>query len=136
MCSKVEGQKQQCSETETSEQWGHLLEADHRLCWPMTELTGWHSWCLTVISIYRRSWCCLHFCFAELCVALYSYSSDEPGDLVFQKGDVIKVLRAETDWWRGSLNGRTGDFPANYVSKMTSAVCLLMDDTFRRVLYW
>lgn len=50
-------------------------------------------------------------------VAIYSFSSTEPGDLTFNAGDVINVIGAEGEWWKGILNDRMGDFPANYVKK-------------------
>uniref|UniRef100_UPI003590174C intersectin-1-like n=1 Tax=Myxine glutinosa TaxID=7769 RepID=UPI003590174C len=51
----------------------------------------------------------------EKCVALYTYSSNEGGDLSFHEGDVITVNKKEGDWWSGSLGGREGIFPANHV---------------------
>ncbi len=48
--------------------------------------------------------------------ALHSFQPTEPGELQFEKGDVIKVVdRNYKDWWRGQLRGRTGIFPVNYV---------------------
>ncbi|NXP52558.1 ITSN2 protein, partial [Heliornis fulica] len=48
-------------------------------------------------------------------VALYSYSSAEPGDLTFMEGEEILVTQKEGEWWTGSIDGRTGIFPSNYV---------------------
>jgi len=51
--------------------------------------------------------------------ALYDFVPSEPGELEFKKGDVICVLEAVyKDWWRGSLRGKTGIFPLNYVEKL------------------
>ncbi|KAK7041575.1 hypothetical protein VNI00_009162 [Paramarasmius palmivorus] len=51
--------------------------------------------------------------------ALHTFEPSEPGELGFQKGDVIKVVdRGYKDWWRGQLKGRTGIFPVNYVEPM------------------
>jgi signal transducing adaptor molecule len=48
--------------------------------------------------------------------ALYTFEPTEPGELAFEKGDIIKVVdRGYKDWWRGQLKGRTGIFPVNYV---------------------
>ena len=48
--------------------------------------------------------------------ALYDFSGIEDGDLSFRKGEIITVLGAVyKDWWRGTLNGKTGIFPINYV---------------------
>jgi signal transducing adaptor molecule len=52
--------------------------------------------------------------------ALYDFAPSEPGELEFKKGDVIAVLESVyKDWWRGSLKGKTGIFPLNYVEKLT-----------------
>ncbi|XP_053142064.1 SH3 domain-containing YSC84-like protein 1 [Hemicordylus capensis] len=51
--------------------------------------------------------------------ALYSFEGQQPGDLTFKAGDKIKVTMktdSQFDWWEGSLQGRTGIFPANYVT--------------------
>ncbi|XP_077199744.1 E3 ubiquitin-protein ligase SH3RF3 isoform X2 [Paroedura picta] len=48
--------------------------------------------------------------------ALYAYEGKEPGDLKFNKGDII-VLRRKVDenWYHGELNGNHGFFPASYI---------------------
>ncbi|KAM4062861.1 VHS domain-containing protein [Hirsutella rhossiliensis] len=52
--------------------------------------------------------------------ALYDFVPSEAGELDFKKGDVIAVLESVyKDWWRGSLKGKTGIFPLNYVEKLT-----------------
>ncbi|PNP84842.1 hypothetical protein FNYG_01936 [Fusarium nygamai] len=52
--------------------------------------------------------------------ALFDFAPSEPGELEFKKGDVIAVLESVyKDWWRGSLRGKTGIFPLNYVEKLT-----------------
>lgn len=51
-------------------------------------------------------------------VALFTFDADQPGDLGFKKGDVITVTKKTEkaeDWWTGTLNGKTGIFPSNYV---------------------
>ncbi|NXG14071.1 ITSN2 protein, partial [Grallaria varia] len=48
-------------------------------------------------------------------VALYSYSSSEPGDLTFAEGEEILVTQKEGEWWTGSIDSRSGIFPSNYV---------------------
>lgn len=51
--------------------------------------------------------------------ALYAFEPTEPGELAFEKGDIIKVVdRGYKDWWRGQLKGRTGIFPVNYVVRI------------------
>jgi amphiphysin len=54
----------------------------------------------------------------EVAVALYDYIAQAEGDLTFAAGDRIEVLQRtdeSNDWWTGSLNGRQGVFPGNYV---------------------
>nr|XP_034970189.1 E3 ubiquitin-protein ligase SH3RF3 [Zootoca vivipara] len=48
--------------------------------------------------------------------ALYAYEGKEPGDLKFNKGDII-ILRRKVDenWYHGELNGNHGFFPASYI---------------------
>ncbi|EPZ32348.1 LAS seventeen-binding protein 3-like protein [Rozella allomycis CSF55] len=48
-------------------------------------------------------------------IALYDFNGVEDGDLSFKKNDVIEVTKKDGDWWDGSLNGRKGIFPSNYV---------------------
>ncbi|XP_018431025.1 PREDICTED: intersectin-2 [Nanorana parkeri] len=52
---------------------------------------------------------------AEDFVALYPYSSTEPGDLTFNEGDVIQVIQKDGEWWTGTVGDRSGIFPSNYV---------------------
>ncbi|KAI9013925.1 hypothetical protein CLU79DRAFT_767613 [Phycomyces nitens] len=51
--------------------------------------------------------------------ALYDYSGDDPStDLSFRQGQIIQVTEyVNDDWWRGSLNGKSGIFPQNHVKK-------------------
>uniref|UniRef100_A0A4X2KJM9 Intersectin 2 n=1 Tax=Vombatus ursinus TaxID=29139 RepID=A0A4X2KJM9_VOMUR len=53
--------------------------------------------------------------FQEEYVALYSYSSSEPGDLTFTEGEEILVTQKDGEWWTGSIGHRAGIFPSNYV---------------------
>lgn len=48
-------------------------------------------------------------------IALYSYSSVEPGDLTFTEGEELLVTQKDGEWWTGSIGERTGIFPSNYV---------------------
>lgn len=50
--------------------------------------------------------------------ALYPFAGQEAGDLSFEVGDVITVLKKEGGWWEGELNGKTGAFPHNYVEQV------------------
>lgn len=53
--------------------------------------------------------------------ALYNYEGKEPGDLKFNKGDVI-ILRRQVDenWYHGEVNGVHGFFPTNFVQIIKS----------------
>uniref|UniRef100_A0A674D7F1 Intersectin 1 n=1 Tax=Salmo trutta TaxID=8032 RepID=A0A674D7F1_SALTR len=53
-------------------------------------------------------------------IAMYTYESNEQGDLTFQQGDVIVVTKKEGDWWTGVVSGKTGVFPSNYVKPKDS----------------
>nr|CAD7455482.1 unnamed protein product [Timema tahoe] len=53
----------------------------------------------------------------EYHVTLYPYHSVESGDLSFQQGEVVLVVKKEGDWWTGIIGDRQGIFPSNYVQK-------------------
>jgi hypothetical protein len=55
----------------------------------------------------------------ETAVALYDFDQNEPDDLAFKAGEIIKLLASpETeDWWQGEKDGRIGIFPKAYVQK-------------------
>ena len=48
----------------------------------------------------------------DLVVALHDFDAQEPTDLSFKRGDIIRVTRRtnnETDWWTGELAAAFGD---------------------------
>lgn len=48
--------------------------------------------------------------------ALYSYEGKEPGDLKFNKGDIITLRRkVDENWYHGELQGTHGFLPASYI---------------------
>merc|ERR1719244_2022155 len=51
----------------------------------------------------------------ESYVSVYPYTSDEPGDLIFEAGEYITVTAKNGDWWTGTTGDRAGVFPFNYV---------------------
>ena len=51
----------------------------------------------------------------EVWVSVYPYSSEELGDLIFDAGEMIRVVAKAGDWLTGVLGDRTGVFPFNYV---------------------
>ena len=61
---------------------------------------------------------------SNLVKAVHSYKANEAeGELEFKRGDVIEVLERNDDgWWKGSLNGRQGIFPSNYVTHESETV--------------
>ncbi|WFC93432.1 hypothetical protein MBRA1_000052 [Malassezia brasiliensis] len=64
----------------------------------------------------------------DLVVALHDFDAQEPTDLSFKRGDIIRVTRRtnnETDWWTGELAAAFGDekpasgmFPSNYTEPL------------------
>ena len=51
----------------------------------------------------------------EKYVTCYPYQSAESGDLQFEVGEDVLVIKKDGDWWTGVIGTRTGIFPANYV---------------------
>lgn len=51
----------------------------------------------------------------EKYIACYPYQSAEAGDLQFEVGEDVLVVKKDGDWWTGVIGNRTGIFPANYV---------------------
>uniref|UniRef100_A0A8C3WQ94 SH3 domain containing 19 n=1 Tax=Catagonus wagneri TaxID=51154 RepID=A0A8C3WQ94_9CETA len=52
----------------------------------------------------------------EWCEALHSFTAETSDDLSFRRGDRILILeRVDPDWYKGSLRGREGIFPAVFV---------------------
>ncbi|XP_061660656.1 rho guanine nucleotide exchange factor 7b isoform X3 [Syngnathoides biaculeatus] len=51
--------------------------------------------------------------------ARFPFQQTNDNELSLSKGDIINVSRQEEGgWWEGSLNGKTGWFPSNYVRKL------------------
>lgn len=58
-------------------------------------------------------------CAQLLVKARFPFQQTNEDELSFSKGDVISVSRQEDGgWWEGSLNGKTGWFPSNYVREL------------------
>jgi len=50
--------------------------------------------------------------------AKFDFNGQDPDELSFKAGDILYVTRkGEDDWWEGTLNGRPGIFPCNYIEK-------------------
>ncbi|SAL97257.1 hypothetical protein [Absidia glauca] len=56
----------------------------------------------------------------QMAEAIYDYAGEDPNtDLSFRKGDMIEVIEhVNEDWWRGTLDGKTGIFPQNHVQSL------------------
>ncbi|XP_068165714.1 rho guanine nucleotide exchange factor 7b isoform X2 [Antennarius striatus] len=51
--------------------------------------------------------------------ARFAFQQTNEDELSFSKGDIISVSRQEEGgWWEGSLNGKCGWFPSNYVREL------------------
>jgi myosin-1 len=56
------------------------------------------------------------------CTALYNYDATEADELSLRVGDVIVITsKDDPGWWTGTLNGKTGLFPANVM--LPNIVC-------------
>jgi len=63
-------------------------------------------------------------------IALYSFKGDQPGDLPFNKGELVELVgTVGSGWLRGGMNGRTGIFPASFVEILKSTDALLSTET-------
>ena len=57
---------------------------------------------------------------AVKCVASYDYDAADENELSFREGDVIELISQAPDgWWYGSLSGKQGLFPSNYVKLLS-----------------
>ncbi|KAI9475627.1 MAG: hypothetical protein EXX96DRAFT_574007 [Benjaminiella poitrasii] len=56
--------------------------------------------------------------------ALYDYHGENPStDLNLKRGDIIQLVEfVNNDWWKGTINGKTGIFPSNYVKKIETPI--------------
>ncbi|KAM6999763.1 rho guanine nucleotide exchange factor 6 isoform 2-T2 [Tautogolabrus adspersus] len=55
----------------------------------------------------------------SLVKARFNFKQNNEDELSFNKGDLILVTRQEEGgWWEGSLNGKMGWFPSNYVREI------------------
>ncbi|CAM4880314.1 unnamed protein product [Rotaria socialis] len=55
-----------------------------------------------------------------LVTALYAFKAQNTDELSFAKNDSIVITQAPSDggWWEGTLDGKTGWFPSNYVEQI------------------
>ncbi|KAJ8937353.1 hypothetical protein NQ314_011898 [Rhamnusium bicolor] len=53
------------------------------------------------------------------CRVVFSYTQDHEDELNLNVGDVISIIGEEEEgWWRGTLNGKQGVFPSNFVEEI------------------
>lgn len=52
---------------------------------------------------------------SEAYISVYPYQSAESGDLSFEQGERMIVIKKEGEWWTGVIGDRVGIFPSNYV---------------------
>lgn len=51
--------------------------------------------------------------------ARFAFQQTNEDELSFSKGDIITVHQQEDGgWWEGTLNGKSGWFPSNYVREL------------------
>ncbi|KAF5307339.1 hypothetical protein FQR65_LT07056 [Abscondita terminalis] len=55
------------------------------------------------------------------CRVIFSYKQENQDELNLSVGEVITILGEEEEgWWRGTLNGKEGVFPSNFVEEIKS----------------
>lgn len=73
----------------------------------------------------------------ELFAATADFSSDVPGDLSFQCGDLIVGLApVDANWWRGQLDGLEGIFPLSHAWMLDGASLRRSSQGSREVNLW
>uniref|UniRef100_A0A8C2CG50 Rac/Cdc42 guanine nucleotide exchange factor (GEF) 6 n=1 Tax=Cyprinus carpio TaxID=7962 RepID=A0A8C2CG50_CYPCA len=80
---------------------------------------------LSAINIFFTCCCCVQDMSengggGQLVVkARFNFKQNNEDELSFSKGELIHVTRQEEGgWWEGTLNGKTGWFPSNYVREV------------------
>ncbi|KAJ8946627.1 hypothetical protein NQ318_007232 [Aromia moschata] len=53
------------------------------------------------------------------CRVVFSYNQDHEDELNLNVGDIINIIGEEEEgWWKGTLNGKEGVFPSNFVEEL------------------
>ncbi|GAU97134.1 hypothetical protein RvY_08486 [Ramazzottius varieornatus] len=64
---------------------------------------------------------------AAYCRAIYDYTADDPEDLSFREGDVIRIISrfvtsgVDDGFWKGELHGRVGSFLSSLTEEMADS---------------
>lgn len=87
--------------------------------------------CFTIFSHIQLYYITEFFSTFSEYIALYPYSSSEPGDLTFTEGEEIIVSQKDGEWWTGRIGDRSGIFPSNYVKPKDHDVRLPKCSPFR-----
>lgn len=70
-------------------------------------------YCLTLLSVSIMDGA------SRLVRAKYAFKASNNDELSFNKGDTITLTQPiDGGWWEGTLNGKTGWFPSNYVIEL------------------
>uniref|UniRef100_A0A8C1K7N7 Rac/Cdc42 guanine nucleotide exchange factor (GEF) 6 n=2 Tax=Cyprinus carpio TaxID=7962 RepID=A0A8C1K7N7_CYPCA len=87
-------------------------------------LKGCHNTKYYILKFFT-CWCCVQDMSengggGQLVVkARFNFKQNNEDELSFSKGELIHVTRQEEGgWWEGTLNGKTGWFPSNYVREV------------------
>ncbi|KAJ3221074.1 hypothetical protein HK099_003791 [Clydaea vesicula] len=61
--------------------------------------------------------------------ALYDYNADEANEISLREDDIITdILKIDLSWWQGTVQGRTGLFPADYVEEIKADIAPPLPD--------
>lgn len=61
--------------------------------------------------------------------AVYKFKGTNNDELKFKKGDIITITQKEDGgWWEGTLDGKTGWFPSNYVEELLDQAAAAVAD--------
>jgi len=72
-------------------------------------------------------------------IALHGWQATGDDEITFNPGDVIEDIdEIHEDWWMGTINGKRGVFPENFVKKITAAAaaaasaleCMNVEDAY------
>ncbi|XP_020610645.1 rho guanine nucleotide exchange factor 7-like [Orbicella faveolata] len=58
----------------------------------------------------------------HLVKAAFPFNGRDEDELCFERGDILEVTKAvDGGWWEGTLNGKVGWFPSNYVKEISAS---------------